>query len=177
MQELNHLCSGAQEVEQAGCEFSLPLALMADALNDNHRAVGGPWLGQHARAEGRACCALPTAGHIARVRQSSLLHKAAGGWPRKIGSVRNCQGEQTLGFAGEACFWESCCLLDFFPQERLLHFAVIFGVGVVSDPSPGCSRNPAGWGSTRHGLPPCWVRSRSWVSPEPSACCRCWAAE
>lgn len=96
---------------------------------------------------------------------------------RKLLLVRNCQGEQTLGFAGEACFWESCCLLDFFPQERLLHSAVIFGVGMVSDPSPGCSRNPAGWGSTRHGLPPCWVRSRSWVSPEPSACSRCWAAE
>lgn len=101
MQELNHLCSGAQEVEQAGCEFSLTLALMANALNDNHRAVGGQWLGQHAHGRGQGMLCPPNTGHIARVRQSSLLQKAAGGCPRKItfhqkiASHQKCQGEQT----------------------------------------------------------------------------------
>lgn len=111
--------------EQAGCKFSLTLALMADVLNYNHQVcrwsvVRGACL--HLRA---GCdTALPQWVTL----QESCTHPYCENWLdafiRKITFHQEIAFHQnvpvwakSLFFVGEAHFWECCCFAGIFLRE------------------------------------------------------------
>lgn len=167
--------------QQAGCEFSLTPALMAEALRSNHGVCGWSEPGELPVPQGRVGCCPSKVGHIAGVLHFSPLWKLSGCFHQKITFHQKIAFHQKvpawaipLSFVGEACFWECCSFAGIVLKEG---FFILQWQERANDPAASAPGASTHWDGDRCKLPPHSHRSKSWVSLQPSKCSKCWAAE